>query len=285
MTDAFQRRKLKTVQVESSFLHSHARTHVKIMDVVVHVGLNARGGRPIVLKNLTPLTTMAELHARACEAHRLPREEYRTHFKGKVYDDAEIIGSVLPSRGGKVALMHDPERARAARREAEAEVARVRAMRRDRYYSSSAVEETTPQRANDYGRGEFQRTPVMTTTTTTPVGASPMFTSPLNGSGGRAAPAATSTPLERALERVEATASSASKYDEELNILEKFGSADDATRKRLLFLGDAFERALLALDGIESHGSTEVRERRKAAVNAFNALAERVDALKRACAE
>lgn len=252
------------------------------MDVVVHVGLNARSGRPVVLKNLTPLTTMAELHARACEAHRLPREEYRTHFKGKVYDDAEIIGSVLPSRGGKVALMHDPERARAARREAEEEVARVRALRRDRYYAS-AVDETTPQRANEYGRGEFQRTPVMTTTTT-PVGASPMFTSPLNGSGGKAAPAA-STPLERSLERVEVTASSASKYDEELNILEKFGSADDATRKRLLFLGDAFERALLALDGIESHGSAEVREKRKAAVNAFNALAERVDALKRACNE
>jgi hypothetical protein len=84
---------------------------------------------------------------------------------------------------------------------------------------------------------------------------------------------------------VESTASSASKYDEELRILEKFGSADDATRKRLMFLGDAFERTLLALDGIESHGSAEVRERRKAAVNAFNALAERVDELKRACAE
>lgn len=108
----------------------------------------------------------------------------------------------------------------------------------------------------------------------------------MNGSGGRpAAASAASTPLERALERVEATASSASRYDEELNILEKFGSADDATRKRLLFLGDACERALLALDGIESRGSVEVRERRKAAVNAFNALAERVDALKRACAE
>lgn len=256
------------------------------MDVVVHVGLNARGGRPIVLQNLTPLTTMAELHARACEAHRLPREEYRTHFKGKVYDDAEIIGSVLPSRGGKVALMHDPERARRARREAEEEMARVRAMRRDRYYASSSAvddDETTPRRANDYGRGEFQRTP-----TTPGPGVSPRFASPLNGSGGRAAgaaAAAASTPLERALERVQATASSASKYDEELNILEKFGSADDATRKRLLFLGDAFERALLALDGIESHGSAEVRERRKAAVNAFNALAERVDALKRACAE
>ena len=185
-------------------------------------------------------------------------------------------------------MMHDPERARRARREAEEEVARVRAMRRDRYYASSGAvdddgETKTPNgRANDYGRGEFQRTP-----TTPGPGASPRFASPLNGSGGKAAAAAAaaSTPLERALERVQATASSASKYDEELNILEKFGSADDATRKRLLFLGDAFERALLALDGIESHGSAEVRERRKAAVNAFNALAERVDALKRACAE
>jgi len=237
------------------------------MDIVVHVGLNARGGRPIVLQNLTPLTTMAELHARACEAHRLPREEYRTHFKGKVYDDKEIIGSVFPSRGGKVALMHDPERARRARRDAEEEIARVRALHRNRY-----AEET---RAND-GRGEFQTTPVSVTARLTPSG------SASKSGGGASTP---STPLERALEKVESTASSASKYDEELRILEKFGSADDATRKRLMFLGDAFERTLLALDGIESHGSAEVRERRKAAVNAFNALAERVDELKRACAE
>ena len=62
----------------------------------------------------------------------------------------------------------------------------------------------------------------------------------------------------------------------EVDALERFGADGARTRERLRFLSDAFERALVHLDGIDSLGDDDVRAARKRAVRFVDALAERV---------
>jgi len=71
----------------------------------------------------------------------------------------------------------------------------------------------------------------------------------------------------------------------EVDALERFGSDGALTRERLHFLSDAFERALVHLDGIDSLGDDDVRAARKRAVRFVDALAERVIDMKSRLAE
>lgn len=71
----------------------------------------------------------------------------------------------------------------------------------------------------------------------------------------------------------------------EVDALERFGSDGARTRERLHFLSDAFERALVHLDGIDSLGDDDVRAARKRAVRFVDALAERVIDMKSRLAE
>ena len=71
----------------------------------------------------------------------------------------------------------------------------------------------------------------------------------------------------------------------EVDALERFGADGARTRERLRFLSDAFERALVHLDGIDSLGDDDVRAARKRAVRFVDALAERVIDMKSRLAE
>ena len=83
------------------------------------------------------------------------------------------------------------------------------------------------------------------------------------------------------MERIEAIYRECERLSEEVDVLDqcvRLGSDDNYSRERLLFLSDTFERALLRLDEIDS---LDVRTERKRAVRFADALAERVEDIKR----
>ncbi len=84
----------------------------------------------------------------------------------------------------------------------------------------------------------------------------------------------------RWMERIEEIYRECERLSEEVDVLDqcvRLGSDDNYSRERLLFLSDTFERALLRLDEIDS----DVRTERKRAVRFVDALAERVEDIKR----
>ena len=83
------------------------------------------------------------------------------------------------------------------------------------------------------------------------------------------------------MERIEEIYRECERLSEEVDVLDqcvRLGSDDNYSRERLLFLSDTFERALLRLDEIDS---LDVRTERKRAVRFADALAERVEDIKR----
>ena len=83
------------------------------------------------------------------------------------------------------------------------------------------------------------------------------------------------------MERIEAIYRECERLSVEVDVLDQciqFGSDDNYSRERLLFLSDTFERVLLRLDEIDS---LDVRTERKRAVRFADALAERVEDIKR----
>ena len=85
----------------------------------------------------------------------------------------------------------------------------------------------------------------------------------------------------RWMERIEEIYRECERLSEEVDVLDqcvRLGSDDNYSRERLLFLSDTFERALLRLDEIDS---LDVRTERKRAVRFADALAERVEDIKR----
>tara|TARA_Y100001958_G_C20834360_1_gene283741 strand:- start:71 stop:550 length:480 start_codon:yes stop_codon:yes gene_type:complete len=85
----------------------------------------------------------------------------------------------------------------------------------------------------------------------------------------------------RWMERIEEIYRECERLSEEVDVLDqcvRLGSDDNYSRERLLFLSDTLERALLRLDEIDS---LDVRTERKRAVRFADALAERVEDIKR----
>ena len=83
------------------------------------------------------------------------------------------------------------------------------------------------------------------------------------------------------MERIEAIYRECERLSVEVDVLDQciqFWSDDNYSRERLLFLSDTFERVLLRLDEIDS---LDVRTERKRAVRFADALAERVEDIKR----
>ena len=261
---------------------------------------------------VSPFSTFHELRVLACRRAGVSLEEARLHYKGKVYPDATTVGQLRGNRSSntlKVALMPDPS---AKRQTMDQELRRLREAAKQRYDSSSPTASSVYSPASD--QGSEGRSPFSRTEDSPRVGdfgrirelaerrATPSSRSPKPPAGARSvhtpasAPRGDGTdhspssvpPSGRAREeaaadarrRIEAKARECQEFERELSNLERFGTADDATRQRLIFLSETFERALLFFDGVDSLGDDDVRACRKAAVRRVDALSDRANVLK-----
>lgn len=257
-----------------------------------------------------PFSTFHELRVLACRHAGVSMEEARLHHKGKVYPDGTTIGQLRGNRSSnalKVALMPDPAAKRATMDD---ELRRLREGAKQRYDSASPTGSSGYSPASDYSEGrspfsrtedsprvgDFDRIRELAERRATPSSRSPKPPSgaasvrtPASASRGDGDDPASSTPASgRAREeavadarrRIEAKVRECQEFERELSNLERFGTADDATRQRLIFLNETFERALVFFDAIDSLDDDDVRARRKAAVRRVDALSDRANVLK-----
>lgn len=233
------------------------------MDVIVHVGLgNSRARAPACVRAPSVDTTFRELHRLACDAAGVAPSEYRTHYRGKVRDDHETVGDVMKASHAKVALLPNPENAQAkARQQMVEDLEKTRAEQRERWASDArgaAPKTANAAHAHAHARDEC----------------------------GEDADVSADAAIKRSRDAIAKTYETSLSFAEDVAAIERMSDdasalSEKATQQKLLFLNEQCERALLKLDAVDSHGSTEVRTERKAAVRAFNDLCDRITTLKR----
>ena len=219
----------------------------------------------VVEIGVTPETTWEEAKLAACQvayAEPVDVATRRLLFRGRERSPTATLGRDGVRPGHKLMLVESDESKRERARVAqEAQMEQIRA-ERQRHHASSVQRDREVTRDGDGGAV---------------------------GDGAQLATTAAQL-AERCRAEVDAHASAADALERELSELERateraavggVASAMGAAVPKdvaFLHLGDRLEKALISLDGVDTHGEDDLRALRKGAVRRIQALMERGDA-------